>query len=142
MAKNPTPEVDEELPSLIRPVNRTPVIDLTNPEDAPDMPEGEWSLGHLMRFLARQPVDLVLVRKEPWEPKSEDTFLTVGYMGHWFQILKDKTVAVPIQIAAVIQQSQRDFPTTQSQAKRRQLTDIRDLPDESRGRGAGVEVFL
>jgi hypothetical protein len=145
MPKSPTldaPEDEADLPSLIVATNRTPTIDPTNPEDCPDRPDGEWSKGHLLRFLARQPKDMVLIPKEAWEPKGEDTYQTVGYLGHWFRILKGKPVQVPLQIAAVIEQSQRDFPTSQSQAKRRQLTDIRDL-DPAGGRGVGgVEIFL
>jgi hypothetical protein len=141
MPRTPTPDVDE-MPNLVVPLVHTPSIDLTKPEDCPDRPDGEWSKQHLGQFLARQPRDMVLVPKEPWEPKGEDTYLTVGYCGHWFRILKGKSVSVPLQIAAVVQQSQRDFPTTQAQDRRLALTDIRNLPDTSRGRGAGVEIFV
>jgi hypothetical protein len=139
MPKNPVPD---EMPNLVVPTVLTPTIDLSDPMDCPDMPDGEWSKRHIGQFLARQPRDMVLIPKEGWEPKGEDTYQIVGYLGHWFRVLKGKPVSVPIQISALIQQSQRDFPTTQSQAKRRELTDIRDLPDASRGRGVGVEVFV
>ena len=133
---------DDEMPNLIVPVNRTPTIDLSDPSDCPDQPDGEWSKAHLGRFLAKQPRTMVMVPKESWEPKGEDTYLTVGYCGHWFRVVKNKPVMVPLQIGAIIEQSQREFPTTQAQNKRWQLTDIRDLPDTSRGRGAGVEIFV
>lgn len=135
--------VDETPSTLIRPTVVTPSIDLTRPEDAPDLPLGEWSRVHLNQFLARQPYSMVFIPKENWEPKDQDTFQTIGFQGHWFSVVKGKPVQVPIQIAAVIEQSQEPFPTMQSKAIRRQLTDISDLPQQAGSRGVpGVEVAV
>ena len=119
----------------------TPTIDLSNPEDAPDMPDGEWSKRHLAQFLARQPRTVVFIPKEGWEPKSEDTFQFVGLNGHGFTVIKGRPVSVPIQIAAIVEQSQEEFPTAQSQLRKRQITDIRDL-ETGPGGVAGTEVFV
>ena len=134
---------DGDEPSLVVPVNRTPTIDLTKPEDCPDQPDGEWSRGHLLRFLARQPRSVVFIPKENWEPKGDDVYQLVGYCGHWFRVRKGRPESVPIQIAEVIENAQKDFPTSQSQNRKRQLTDIRDLGDQPGSMGApGVEVYL
>lgn len=143
----PTDEHDpndvSDIPGLIVPVQQTPVIDLSRPEDAPDLPDGEWSKRHLAQFLARQPRSMVFIPKEGWEPKGEDTFQFVGFQGHGFSVVKNKPVSVPIQIAAIIEQSQEEFPTSQSKFRRRQITDVRDLPIDPNGRGvAGPEVVL
>lgn len=135
----------DEGPSLIRPRNLTPTIDLSRPEDAPDLPGGEWSKRHLLQFLARQPYDTVFIPKENWEPKGVPTFQTVGYLGHWFSIKKGEATDVPVQIAAIIKQSQEDYPTMQSKSIRRQLTDLNDLPRQSlgsRGSVEGIEVAV
>jgi hypothetical protein len=48
---------------------------------------------------------------------------------------------VPIQIAEIIENSQKEYPTQQSQMRKRQITDVRDLAPDPRGRGAlGVDV--
>lgn len=134
---------DDELPNLIVPLNVTPVIDLNRPEDAPDMADGEWSKRHLLQFLARQPRSMVFIPKENWEAKGEDTFQTVGLQGHWFRVRKGHPESVPIQIATIIEQSQEDFPTSQARLRKRELTDIRDLPPSSDSRGMpGVEVHV
>lgn len=135
---------DDEIPSgLIVATPSTPLIDPNNPEDQPDLPDGEWSKGHFLRFLARQPKSMVFLRREPWEPKSGDVYQYVGLQGHSFRVLKDKPVMVPVQIAAIIEQSQEEFPTTQSQAKKRALTNIMDMPAEPGSLGVpGVETFL
>lgn len=138
------PAADEAIPDgLIRPINRTPTIDLSRPEDCPDLPDGEWSKQHLLQFLARQPRDVVFIPKEPWEPKGEETYQYVGFQGHGFRIRKGRTESVPIQIAAIIEQSQEEFPTTQSQANRRALTNILDMAPEPGSLGVpGVQTFL
>jgi hypothetical protein len=134
---------DDDLPNLIVKPNVTPTIDLTRLEDCPDLPDGEWSRKHLLQFLARQPYSMVFIPKEDWEPKGEDTFQTIGYMGHWFNVRKGKPERVPLQIATIIEQSQEEFPTMQSKAKKRQLTDLRDLPIAPDSRGVeGAEVSL
>jgi hypothetical protein len=134
---------DDDMPNLIVPTNLAPVIDLTKPEDCPDLPDGEWSKRHLAQFLARQPRDMVFIPKESWEPKGVDCFQIVGLQGHYFRVVKDKAVQVPVQIATIIKQSQEEFPTMQSKSRRQQLTDVRDLPDLPGARGAqGVEVFV
>jgi hypothetical protein len=138
-----TPPSDDDIPSLVVPQRVAPNINLDDPADSPDLPDGEWSRAHLTRFLARQPYSVVFIPKQQWEPKNEDTFQTVGFQGHWFSIRKGRPESVPIQIATVIEQSQEEFPTFQSQARRRQLTDIRDLPQSSASRGVpGAEVDL
>lgn len=130
-------------PGLIVPTNLTPTIDLTRPEDAPDLADGEWSKRHLLQFLARQPKDMVFIPKENWEAKGEDTYQYVGLQGHSFRVVKGRAVMVPVQIAAIIKQSQADFPTAQSQQKKNQLTDIRDLPPDPNSKGLpGAEVYL
>ena len=132
---------DSEMPDLVVPMNLTPSIDLSKPEDSPDQPEGEWSARHLGQFLARQPRSVVFIPKESWEPKGEDTYQAIGFQGHRFRVRKGRPESVPIQIAAVIEQSQEEFPTQQSQLRRRQITDIRDLPQDLSGRGMlGVDV--
>ena len=137
------PEMDEDGPSLIVPKRAAPVIDLSDPNDCPDLPDGEWSRRHLVQFLARQPYDMVFIPKENWEPKGEPAFQTIGYLGHWFSVKKGEGAMVPIQIAAIIKQSQDEFQTAQSQSMRRQLTDISDLPAQPGSRGVeGVEVAV
>jgi len=134
---------DGDMPNLIVPHRPKQMIDLSKPEDSPDLPEGEWSKRHLLQFLARQPRDIVYIPKENWEPKGEDTFQVVGLQGHWFHIRKGNTESVPIQIAEIIKNSQMEFPTAQSQLMKRQITDIRDLPQTPDSRGVpGTEVFL
>ena len=134
---------DGDMPNLIVPTRLAPTIDLNKPEDCPDQPDGEWSKRHLAQFLARQPRTMIFIPKESWEPKGEDSFQTIGFQGHWFRVRKGYPESVPIQIAAIIEQSQQDFPTMQSMAKKRQLVDIRDLPESAGSRGvAGVEVVL
>jgi hypothetical protein len=130
-------------PGLIVPTNLTPSIDRTRPEDAPDLADGEWSKQHLLQFLARQPKDMVFIPKETWELKGEDTYQYVGLQGHSFRVVKNKAVMVPVQIAAIIKQSQEEFPTAQSRQHKNQLTDIRDLPTNPYSKGLpGAEVFL
>lgn len=137
----PYEATEADLPNLIVPTRLTPTIDLSKPEDSPDLPDGDWSQRHLAQFLARQPRSLVFIPKEGWEEKGVDTYQAVGYMGSRFRVLKGKPVSVPIQIAAVIEQSQEEFNTQQSQLRRRQITDIRDLPADARSRGVpGVDV--
>lgn len=131
------------VPGLIVPTNLTPAIDLTDPADCPDRPDGEWSAQHFAQFLARQPRSMVYIKKPDWAPKGEDTYEMVGLQGHRFRVLQGKPVSVPIQIAAIIEQSQDEFPTAQSQLRKRLVTDIRDLPILSDSRGVpGSEVFL
>jgi hypothetical protein len=130
-----------DIPGLVVPTRLAPSIDLTRPEDCPDLADGEWSKRHLVQFLARQPRSMVFIPKEGWEAKNEESFQTVGYQGHWFTVVKNKPVSVPIQIAAIIEQSQLEFPTTQSQFRKRQITDIRDL-DAGPGGVQGPEVFV
>ena len=137
----PDPNDVSDIPGLIVPVQTAPVIDLSKPEDAPDMPDGEWSKRHLAQFLARQPRTVVFIPKENWEPKGEDTFQFVSLQGHGFSVIKGRPVSVPIQIATIIEQSQQDFPTSQSQLRKRQVTDIRDL-ETGPGGVQGAEVFL
>lgn len=128
-------------PGLIVPTNRTPAIDLTDPMDAPDLKDGEWSKAHLLQFLARQPKDMVFIQKESWEAQGEDTYQHVGLQGHSFRVLKGQAVMVPIQIAEIIKYSQNPFPTMQSQAKKQQLTDFTNLPPDPRAKGVpGVDV--
>ena len=142
-APNEPTDADDEMPNLIVPVQTAPVIDLTRPEDCPDMPDGEWSRKHLAQFLSRQPRSVVFIPKEGWEAKGEDTFQTVGFQGHWFRVRKGRPESVPIQIAELIENSQKEFPTMQSEMRKRQLTDIRDLPASADSRGMpGVEVAL
>lgn len=137
------PDDDYIPPGLIVPTNLTPAVDLTDPRDAPDLADGEWSKQHLLQFLARQPKDMVFIPKETWEAKGEDTFQYVGLQGHSFRVVKNKAVMVPVQIAAIIKQSQEEFPTAQSQQKKNQITDIRDLPINPYSKGLpGAEVFL
>ena len=135
------PSDDDDLPSLIIPRRPAPALDLRLPENAPDLPDGEWSKRHLLQFLARQERSMVLIPKEPWEPQGEDAFQIVGYLGHWFHVRKGRPETVPIQIAAIIEQSQDEFPTMQSQAKRRVLTDISDLPPAPSG-VPGSETYI
>lgn len=131
------------VPGLIQPVRTTPTIDLSKPEDCPDLPDGEWSLRHLTQFLARQPRSVVFIPKESWEPKGEDTFQGIGLQGHMFRVRKGRPESVPIQIAEIIENSQQEFPTTQAQLRKRVLTDIRDLEPNPASRGVpGVETFL
>lgn len=132
-------------PSLIRPRRVRPTIDLSNPLDAPDLPDGEWSRAHLNQFLGRQPYDMVFIKLESYEDDGEDHYQTVGFQGHWFSIRKGEAVSVPVQIAAIIKQSQEKFPTMQSQAKKRLLTDLSALPAQNLGRRGlieGVEVAV
>lgn len=131
------------VPGLIVPVNLTPTLDLSDPADCPDRPDGEWSAQHFAQYLARQPRSMVFIQKPTWAPKGEDTFEMVGLQGHRFRVLQGRPVSVPLQIAAIIEQSQAEFPTQQSQLRKRQITDIRDLPDVPASRGVpGTEVFL
>lgn len=124
---------------LIRPKRITPTIDLSDPRDCPDLPDGEWSRAHLNQFLARQPYDMVFIKVEPYEDDGEPHYQIVGLQGHWFSVLKGDAVEVPIQIAAIIKQSQAKFPTMQSKAIRRQLTDLTGLPPQSLGRRGAIE---
>jgi hypothetical protein len=131
------------VPGLIVPVNTSPTLDLSDPGDCPDRPDGEWSAQHFAQYLARQPRSMVFIQKPVWAPKGEDTYEMIGIQGHRFRVLQGKPVSVPIQIAAIIEQSQAEFPTQQSQLRKRQITDIRDLPDVPASRGVpGTEVFL
>ena len=68
---------------------------------------------------------------------------TIGYMGHWFQIRKGRPEMVPVQIAEIVENAQKEFSTMQSQAISHQLMDISDLTPSPQSRGIeGVEVFL
>lgn len=133
------PSSDAEAPSLIVPKRVAPNIDTSNPLDCPDQPGGEWSRNHLIQFLARQPYDMVYIPKESWENENEDAYQTIGYMGHWFSIKKGEGYMVPVQIAAIVKQSQEKFPTFQSQARKKLLTDLKDLPAQPLGRRGAVE---
>ncbi len=134
---------DDDLPSLIVPRRPAPMIDLSRPEDSPDLPDGEWSKRHLVQFLARQDRTMVFIPKENWEPKGEDAFQIVGYQGHWFRVRKGRPESVPIQIGAIIEHSQEEFATMQSQAKKRVLTDITDLAPAPGSLGVpGHETYL
>src|SRR5215475_2747801 len=88
-----------EMPDLV--VSHAPSvrIDLTRPEDCADRPDGEWSRAHLGQFLARQPKSMVFIPKEAWEPKAVDCFQIIGYQGHWFRVIKNKPILVPLPIA-------------------------------------------
>lgn len=139
VSDGPAPE--PELPSLITPKRVQPGLDLTAPENAPDAPDGEWTRAHMIQFLARQPRVPVYIPKEPWESKHNDCFLTIGYNGIFFTIIKGRSELVPAPIAEIVEQSQEEFPTSQSKAISRQITDIRDLPPGPNGM-AGPEIRL
>lgn len=129
------------MPSLITPRRVVQGIDMSSPENAPDMPEGEWSLGHIVQFLARQPKVPVYIPRESWEPKQGDCFQMIGYNGHIFTIRKGSSELVPAPIAEIVEQMQDPFPTSQAKASQRAITDIRDLPPGPMGM-SGIEVRL
>ena len=117
----------------------------TDPADLPDLRDGSWSKRHLMAFLARQPKTMVIVPLTPDEQEKPDQlhFKEVGYMGHFFHLQKGIAQTVPVQIAEIIANSLDPFPTQQSRLRRREITDIRALPDGPLGMGkAGVEVVV
>ena len=143
MPKPPEVDIrpDPDIPSLVVPRRVVPGLDLTSPENAPDAPDGEWTRQHLIQFLARQPRQPVYIPRENYEPKNGDIFATVGYNGHFFTIRKGVSEMVPAPIAEIVEQSQQEFPTTQSKAISRQITDIRDLPSGPMGM-AGAEISI